>query len=160
MTGWGLRGKQDVAKAKNKAYEEIDDRSETKEGTNELFKLAKKRDRHGQNVQQIRVMKNEDGEVLMEEGKVKQRWKEYFDGLLNKENPREAQQTHAEVIARVVENVSDNEVRNALQRMKKGYAQGPDEIPVEAWVCLGEIGIEFLTELFNRLLHGEKMPEE
>ena len=73
MTDWGLRGKQDVAKAKNKAYEEIDDRSETKEGTNELFKLAKKRDRHGQNVQQIRVMKNVDGEVLMEEGKVKQR---------------------------------------------------------------------------------------
>jgi len=49
--------------------------------------------------------------------------------LLNKENPREARQTHAEVIARVVENVSDDEVRNALQRMKKRYAQGPDEIP-------------------------------
>ena len=62
--------------------------------------------------------------------------------------------------ARVVENVSDDEVRNALKRMKKGKAQGPDEILVEAWICLWEIGIEFLAELFNRLLHRKKMPEE
>jgi len=56
--------------------------------------------------------------------------------------------------------VPDDEVRNTLKRMKKGKAQRPDEIPVEAWICLGEICIEFLTELFNRLLHREKMPEE
>ena len=147
-------------KAKKKAYEELYDRLETKEGTNKLFKLAKQRDRQGQDVQQIRVIKNEDGEVLMEEEKVKQRWKEYIDVLLNEENPREAWQTHAEANARVVENVSDDEVRNALKRMKKGKAQEPDEMPVDAWICLGEIGKEFLMELFHRLLHGEKMPEE
>ena len=44
--------------------------------------------------------------------------------------------------------------------MKKGKAQGPDDIPVEAWIALGNKGVEFLVNFFNRLLQGEKMPDE
>ena len=44
--------------------------------------------------------------------------------------------------------------------MKKSKAVGPDELPVEVWKCMGEMGIKFLTRLFNRLLIGERMPEE
>ena len=56
--------------------------------------------------------------------------------------------------------VSREEVKNALRRMKKGKAVGPDELPVEVWKCMGEMGMKFLTRLFNRLLMGERMPEE
>ena len=44
--------------------------------------------------------------------------------------------------------------------MKKGKAVGPDELPVEIWKCMGKMGIKFWTRLFNRLLMGERMPEE
>ena len=44
--------------------------------------------------------------------------------------------------------------------MKKGKAQGPDDIPVEAWIALGNKGVEFLVNFFNKLLRGEKMPDE
>ena len=44
--------------------------------------------------------------------------------------------------------------------MKKGKAQGPDDIPMEAWIALGNKGVEFLVKFFNRLLQGEKMPDE
>ena len=44
--------------------------------------------------------------------------------------------------------------------MKKGKAVGPDELPVEVWKSMGKMGIKFLTRLFNRLLIGERMPEE
>ena len=108
----------------------------------------------------MRVIKSEDGEVLMDEEKVKQRWKEYFDNLLNLENPREPRETRAEVIERDVEEITGDEVQTAMKKMKKGKAQGPDEIPVEAWMALGREGVEFLTELFNRLMQGETMPEE
>ena len=43
---------------------------------------------------------------------------------------------------------------------KKDKASGPDELPVEVWKYMGKMGIEFLTRLFNRLLMGERMPEE
>ena len=51
-------------------------------------------------------------------------------------------------------------MKNVLIRMKKGKAVGPDELPVEVWKCRGEMGIEFLTRLFNRVLVGERMLEE
>ena len=35
--------------------------------------------------------------------------------------------------------------------MKKGKAVGPDELQVEVWKCMGEMGIKFLTRLFNKL---------
>ena len=44
--------------------------------------------------------------------------------------------------------------------MKKGKAQGPDDIPVEAWMALGNKYMEFLMNFFNRLPRGEKMLHE
>ena len=154
------QAKREVAKARNKAYEELYEKLETKEGENEVFKIAKQKNRQSKDVQQVRVIKSKTGEILMEEEKVKQRWKEYFDNLLNHENPRERRETRTEERERDVEDISGEEVRTGLRRMKKGKAQGPDDIPVEAWIALGNKGVEFLVKFFNRLLRGEKMPDE
>ena len=83
---------------------------------------------------------------------------EYFEKLMNKENNREPWTEEAVVNKEV--NCISREVKNTLRRMKKGKAIGPDELPVEVWKCMGEMGIKFLTRLFNRLLMGEWMPEE
>ena len=154
------QAKREVAKARNKAYEELYEKLETKEGENEVFNIAKQRNRQSKDVQQVRVIKSKTGEILMEEEKVKQRWKEYFDNLLNHENPRERRETRTEERERDMEDISGEEVRTGLRRMKKGKAQGPDDIPVEAWIALGNKGVEFLVKFFNRLLQGEKMPDE
>ena len=61
---------------------------------------------------------------------------------------------------RDVKDISVEEVRTWLKKMKKGKAQGPDDIPVEAWIALGNKGVEFLANFFNGLLRGEKMPDE
>ena len=53
---------------------------------------------------------------------------------------------------------SREEVKSALGRMKKGKAVGPDELPVEVWKCMGDMGIKFLTRLLNKVLVGERMP--
>ena len=86
----------------------------------------------------------------MEEEKVKQRWKEYFDNLLNQENPRERRKMKTEVRKRDLEDISGEEVRTELRKMKKGKAQGPDDIPVEACIALGNKSVEFLVNFFNR----------
>ena len=56
--------------------------------------------------------------------------------------------------------VTQDEVEAALRRIKKGKAVGPDDIPVEAWKCLEEIGMKFLTNLMNTILETERMPED
>ena len=96
----------------------------------------------------------------MEEEKVKQRWKEYFDNLLNQENPREKREMRTEERERDVEDISVEEVRTGLRKMKKGKAQRPDDIPVEAWIALGNKDVELLVNFFNRLLQGKNMPDE
>ena len=96
----------------------------------------------------------------MEEKKVKQKWKEYFDNLLNQENPKERKEMRTEEQERDVEDISGREVRTGLRKMKKGKAQGPGDIPVEALIALGNKGVEFLVSFFNRLLRRKKMPDE
>ena len=88
------------------------------------------------------------------------RRKEYFEKLMNEENDRDPRTEEAEVVNEEVNCVSREEVKKALKIMKKGKTVGPDELPVEVWKCMGEMGIKFLTRLFNSLLVSERMSEE
>ena len=108
----------------------------------------------------MRVIKDKNGNVMVNSEAVLKRWKEYFDKLMNKENNRDPRKEEAEVVNKDVNCVSREEVKNKLRRMKKGKAAGPDELPVKVWKCMEKMGIRFLTRLFNKLLMGEQMPEE
>ncbi|KAK3545339.1 hypothetical protein QTP70_004061 [Hemibagrus guttatus] len=59
-----LRVKREVSKAKQKAYDELYTRLDTREGEKDLYRLARQRDRDGKDVQQVRVIKDRDGRVL------------------------------------------------------------------------------------------------
>ncbi|KAK3553111.1 hypothetical protein QTP86_031688 [Hemibagrus guttatus] len=155
------RVKRKVSKAKQKAYDELYTRLDTREGEKDFYRLARQRDRDGKDVQQVRVIKDRDGRVLTSEESVQRRWKEYFDQeLMNEENEREKRVEWVNSVEQKVDKIRKDEVRKALKRMKSGKAVGPDDIPVEVWKCLGEAAVEFLTSLFNRVLERERMPEE
>ena len=121
--------------------------------------MARQRDGAGKDVQYVRVMKDENNNVMINSEEVLNRWKEYFKKLINEENDREPRTEEVEVVNEEVNCVSREEVKNALRKMKKGKVVGPDKLPVEVWKCTREMGIEFLTRLFNKLLVGERMPE-
>ncbi|KAG2463798.1 RTJK polymerase, partial [Polypterus senegalus] len=59
-----------------------------------------------------------------------------------------------------VQHISKEEVRIAMKTMKNGKVVDPDDIPVIAWRCLGEMAVEFLTRLFNAILESGRIPEE
>uniref|UniRef100_A0A3B3BTI6 ribonuclease H n=1 Tax=Oryzias melastigma TaxID=30732 RepID=A0A3B3BTI6_ORYME len=152
--------KVEVSKAKQRAYDDLYARLGSKEGETDLYRLARQRDRDGKDMQQVRVIKDRNGNVVTGVSGVMERWKEYFEELMNEENEREQRVEEVTVVEQEVRKISKGEVRGALKRMKSGKALGPDDIPVEVWKCLGEMAVEFLTGLFNRILGGEKMPEE
>ncbi|GJW09732.1 retrovirus-related pol polyprotein LINE-1 [Tanacetum coccineum] len=56
--------------------------------------------------------------------------------------------------------INQGEVTAALQRMGRNKAVGPDQIPIEAWRCLEDEGVKWLTCLFNKIFLGAKMPDE
>ena len=125
-----------------------------------MYRLARQRDRAGKDVQHVRIIKDENSNVTVNSEAVLKRWKEYFEKLMNEENNRDPKTEEAEVVNEEVNCFSREKVKNALRRMKKGKAVGPDELPVEVWKCMGEMRIKFLTRLFNRLLMDKRMPEE
>ncbi|KAK3522456.1 hypothetical protein QTP86_011802 [Hemibagrus guttatus] len=154
-----------MSKAKQKAYDELYTRLDTREGEKDLYRLARQRDRDGKDVQQVRVIKDRDGRVLTSEESVQRRWKEYFEELMNEENEREKRVEGVNSVEQKVDKIRKDKVRKALKRMKSGKAVGPDDIPVEVWKWLEEAAVEFLTSLFNRVLENlekayDRVPRE
>ena len=44
--------------------------------------------------------------------------------------------------------------------MKSGRALGPDGIPIEAWKCLGDVGVSWLMNFFNKIIVIKKMIDD
>ena len=49
------------------------------------------------------------------------------------------------------------EVSAAIRKMKQGKAVGPDNIPIEVFAVLEDIGIDFLTKLLNSIYDSGKI---
>jgi len=127
--------KKAVAIAKNKAYERLYRRLETKEGEKDVFRLARVREKKTRDLGCVRCIKGEDGQVLVEESEIRERWRSYFARLFNGENIY-PQRTENEVQGghmngRECSRISKEEVKEALRKLKSGKAVGPDLIPVE-----------------------------
>ncbi|KAK3571318.1 hypothetical protein QTP86_005952 [Hemibagrus guttatus] len=114
------RVKRKVSKAKQKAYDELYTRLDTREGEKDLYRLARQRDRDGKDVQQVRVIKGRDGRVLTSEESVQRRWKEYFEELMNEENEREKRELCG------------------TENLEKAYDRVPRE---ELWYCMRKSGV-------------------
>ena len=79
--------------------------------------------------------------------------------MLNVENDR-IQRNVQQSEVRGVRDISEEEVRDAMRKMKNNTAAGPDNIPNEAWKCLGREGIEWLTKLYGKVRETGKMLDE
>ena len=72
------KAKAPVAKAKNEAYKGWYDKMETDEGERMIYKVAKQRAISRRDIGEVNVIKDQIGEMLTDEVKIKERWTEYF----------------------------------------------------------------------------------
>jgi len=137
----------------------------TREGEKEIYNLAKLREKKTRDCDHVKCIKSLDNKILVKDDEIKDRWKEYFNSLLNiSQNIGSNSRTNPPFICTqnhtFYRTISLLEVREVLKRSKLKRAVGPDGIPIEAWKCLGEIGVVWLTKLFNKILKTRKMPDE
>ena len=128
--------KKAVVVANSMAYEKLYHRLGTKEGENEVFKLARVRERRARDLSVVRCIKDENGKVLFEDAEIKERWQGYFSSLLNGEGREDSTGRDPEcgerrIATREGGHISKDEIKEALRRMPNGKAKGPDQIPVE-----------------------------
>ncbi|XP_071688095.1 uncharacterized protein [Rutidosis leptorrhynchoides] len=73
--------KKTIARAKDKAYEDLYRKLDSKEGANDIYRIAKARERRLRDLDNIKFIKNEVGQTLVKEDEIRKRWEEYFSSL-------------------------------------------------------------------------------
>ena len=117
--------------AKGKAYDDLYERLGTKEGENDIYRMARIRERKTRDINQIKCIKDGINRLLVKDDKIKGRWREYFDKLFNEENEGttfELDDSFDDTNRHFVRRIQEVEIGKALKRMKGGKAMGPDEI--------------------------------
>ena len=151
--------KRNVAIAKARAYDHLYADMDTTEGQKKVLRMAKEREKNSKDIYQSKVIKDEEERVLVEDLKILERWREYYQKLMNEHNPREGRnEQQAEVEGDITE-ITSAEIEMALRNMKNGKATGPDNLPVEVWKSLGRTGVNFLKEALNKITDEEKIPD-
>ena len=127
----------------------------------EIHRMAKQMRRKNQDVCGEMPVRNNQGELCLEESDKMKAWVEHYKGLLNVEFPWDEDALPA---ALPVEGppppITDEMVIKALGRMKSGKAAGPSGIIVEMLKAAGSKAIEFLRELITSVVKHGKIPED
>ncbi|GJS17054.1 retrovirus-related pol polyprotein LINE-1 [Tanacetum coccineum] len=111
----------------------------------------------------VRYIKDEGGRTIVREEEIRKRWGEYFCSLFNESRPEGSKVRSSSPLLPqdcYYSRINQREVRIALQNMGRNKVVGPDQIPIEAWKCLKDEGVKWLTCLFNKIFSSAKMPNE
>ncbi|XP_071739641.1 uncharacterized protein [Rutidosis leptorrhynchoides] len=73
--------KNAVTQAKERAYEDLYKKLDSKEGANDIYRIAKARERRRMDLDNIKFIKNDAGQTLVKEEEIRKRWEEYFSSL-------------------------------------------------------------------------------
>ena len=155
------KAKEAVREAKLKVYKEMYDKLDSREGEKDIYKMAKRRHENTKDLCMVKCVKDKNQKILVQDEEIKDRWMEYFDELFN------GNQEVVDVVSNgaldeeqeYMRRIRKSEIEVALKKMKSKKAVGPDNIPIEVWRCLGQSGLRWLTDLFNKIWRSNTMPE-
>ncbi|GJX46043.1 retrovirus-related pol polyprotein LINE-1 [Tanacetum coccineum] len=115
-----------VTQAKDKAYEDLYKKLDSKEGENDIYRIAKARERKRRDLGNIRYIKDEEGRTIMIDKDIRKRWGEYFSSLFNERRPEGS--VEVENSSQPLQfdcyysRINQREVRAALQKMGRNKA--------------------------------------
>ena len=94
--------------------------------------------------------------MLAQEKEIKERWRSYFEMLLNENRTGNTILEESDNNREIRESIFFCRIRAsemifAPKKMKSRRSLRPDDIPIEAWKCLGDVGVSWLTKFFNKL---------
>ncbi len=132
------------------------------EGTRKLLYSMAKNYRKGNNESTYAIM-NKTGELLTKPQEIEERWREYFQELLNVEDVEVDEERNLDIQEEQGENpneISIEEVKEALKKMRSGKAPGDDELPIELFKAAGEECVEWMRYIFSNAWKEEKVPHD
>ena len=109
--------------------------------------------------------RDSDGNIVTDASDVKQKWKKYSEWLLNVDDGRRAELTESGLrvmhdLANGELEISEEDVRKAVKKLKGGKSPGVDGITNEMLKCGGECLLEWLWKVSNACVVEEKVPND
>jgi hypothetical protein len=96
------------------------------------------------------------GDLLFEKNAVKERWVQYIHDLYNDEN----RGIRPEYVGDDGPSITQDEVSEAIKKMKDKKATGVDEISTECLKGLDPTSLDILTDLFNKIYKTGYIPND
>ena len=150
--------KRAVAIAKQSALDTLSENLQTTEGRRKMFAIAKQLKKDKKDIIGGYFVKGANGEIETTESDIRDRWKNYFDGLLNVENPSVLDDV--ECVEGPLQDVTCGEVVAALKAMKPNKAPGPSGLSCDILKSAGGTVTEQLTRIFQHIMSTEVAPAE
>uniref|UniRef100_A0A6A7FPU9 Retrovirus-related Pol polyprotein LINE-1 n=1 Tax=Hirondellea gigas TaxID=1518452 RepID=A0A6A7FPU9_9CRUS len=149
--------RREVARAKRVAWERWSEDLEGPEGKGKMFRIAKQMRKDRKDIVGAMFIKDEAGDIKVEERGIMERWKRYFEQLLNEENEYEIEEIDR--TEGPIGNITEEEVRMALRGMKNN-APGPTGLTSGMLKKLGNIRVVELTTIFREVAEEVNIPED
>ena len=111
----------------------------------------------------MRSVKNKDRELLTDDERIKDRWKENYEDLYNQPNPKDTNILQILLNNQPSENepaILRSEVQSAIKRLKGSKAAGDDGISAEEIKAAGEKGVDIIQKLCKQILNSDVIPED
>ena len=153
------RAKQAVHQAKRRAEErELQD---IRGGKDNIFRIAKQMRRQNQDVIGDKCVRNDLGEMALDDEAKKVAWQQHYQRLLNVEFPWNRDQLPTvEPVQGPPVYISEEMVLDAVKRAKSGKAAGPSGIVAEMLKSSGERCTTLLTHLLNNIIAEGETPDD
>jgi hypothetical protein len=161
------RRETEIIKKKNKKemWEKVGrDLEQDLVGTRKLMYSMARNYRKGQS-ERTRSIKDKNGNLLLEDEDVADRWKEYFSELLNVEdengNEIDDEREFDEInVDQHEDAITEVEVKKALENMKDGKAAGEDELLSEVIKAGGPDTLSILSVILDKAYREEIIPSD
>ena len=112
--------KRQVAIAKKLAWKELAENVKTTEGKNQMFKIAQQMESERTDIRGAKYIKDETGAIQVEGEEVSERWRSYFEKLLNEKNENDI--PVLEAVQGPIDEITEEEVEKAIISMKNNKA--------------------------------------
>lgn len=147
-----------MAIAKRTAMEEWSSDLEHANGQRKMFRLAKQMKADQKDVMGTNFIKDSDGAIKVVESEVVDRWKDYFTVLLNVESDCSLEDMPP--VLGPIENITIEEVQQALLLAKNNKSPGPSELCSEMFKYAGDCGRLMLLQTFGQIISSEQITSE
>ena len=151
--------RRDKRECLNKAVEEAQDAADKKQ-RGVLYKII--RNISGKKGNEGKLIRDQDGNIITNEEKELERWKEHFSQVLNREPPRNPMRSLSErqQLDINIEEVTEEEIIEQLKSLRNAKAPGIDNLNAELFKADMETAVKQLHQLFKYIWREEHIPED